>query len=196
MTTLSKIKELEYKSKIIVSLREPFSLLTSMFKYRIKHGKHFKNFDDWFFRDEAQDLFSLLHFDTLYKSLLTFFDEQDIYFLFYEDLDANHTMIHDFYQILGLDINQNFIDLRVNKSLSNKQVQLSNKFNKLTLNKRIKKLLLKIIPVNVIKDDESFFYAKYKNDVANAIGIELHNFSEKVPLHIQDKLRKHKYCNK
>jgi hypothetical protein len=150
MLSLCKIRESFQNIKIIVTLRSPYSALLSMFKYRIKNGNHFKNFDDWFFNDEAQDFFSVLHFATLHKSLNTFFKNSEISYVFYEDLKSGK-MVEEFYNTLNLKKHEINLKEKVNESLSNTELLKINFCNKYISNKKIRNFFVKFLPHFILK---------------------------------------------
>lgn len=175
MLTLSKIKQKHRDAKIVVTLREPLSALQSMFKYRIKNGKYFKNFDDWFFTDEAQDFFSLLHYNTLHKSLRAFYKAEDIYYIFYEDLDTGK-MIRDFYQIINMKPPVFDSNNKVNKSLSDSEVLKINILNKYLPYKKVRNKLKNYFPNKSLKEKTSFFESNHKTEISIEIQKEMKDF--------------------
>lgn len=175
MLTLSKIKQKYQGAKIVVTLREPLSALQSMFKYRIKNGKHFKDFDEWFFADEAQDFFSLLHYNTLHISLRAFFKAEDIYYIFYEDLKTGK-MIRDFYQIINMKPPIFDPKNMVNKNLSNSEVLKINILNQYLPNKKIRNRLKDYLPKDLLNEKTSFFESNYKSKIIFELQKEMKDF--------------------
>ena len=190
MKTLSEIKALSADIKIIITLREPYSLLLSMFKYRIKNGAYFKSFDDWFFKDEAQDLFSILHYNVLYQSIQTFFSKNNIFFLFYEDLKNENFMIKEFYEILNLNP-KTFPEKALNKSLSSNELIKLNYLNKLLHSKRLKRRLFRYVPL--LTTDANFFKSDYAYQIKHHIQKDMELFYNEVSGTTQTKLKKHNY---
>jgi hypothetical protein len=193
MLTLSKIRNSFEHVKIIVTLRKPDNALKSMFKYRIKHGGYFNSFDDWFLKDEAQDYFSVLHYATLNNALTAFFKEDDIHYLFYEDLRDNYLMIEEFYEILGLSKPENISKSIVNKGLSDFELQKMNYLNKYLKSNTLKKRIFKKIPFFKKNIEPDFFKSKYSNQILNLIDHEMNCFYEISNQKIKNKLRKHDY---
>jgi hypothetical protein len=194
MLCLSKIKNTFENVKIIITLRQPYSVLLSMFKYRIKHGAHFKDFDEWFINDEAQDLFSVLHFDTLHRCLNTFFDSDDIYYLFYEDLE-NGKMIEEFYNILGIERPDFELHKKINESFSDKELNKINLLNKYILQKKIRTKIKNAVPAKLFNAKNEFFVSKFNSEIKAEFNEELKKFYEICDDRVKLKLNEHNYLN-
>lgn len=131
IVTLERISRAVPDATIILTIREQRSWLLSRYKYGIGKGYLSASFEDWLLSCQGIDFLSIGNFATLYHAIRSFFPEENIKVLLFEELKNNYeAFFKKLYQILGLPL-QKLDVIKENVSLPDKilgKKRILNKF--------------------------------------------------------------------
>lgn len=160
---MSILKDLNFKIKLCLFLRDPLDHITSMYKHRNKHGKH-SNFKDWLYQDYS----TIKNLKTLIEKLESHKEIYEIQtFLYEKSKSIKNIFFEDF---LGLNAKNLFVKhKKVNKSLTFSEILLltnlfdktSNLRYKLSLNLQNLDQKLKANDPTSLEDYHKFIILKY-----------------------------------
>lgn len=143
--TLSRIQYIVPDAQIILSIREQRELLKSRYKSTISyHTGVYKSFEEWLKSSQGMDYLSVCMYDTVYRTISTFFPANQIHLLLFEDLKYNYCQFFKkLYSIIGIEMpkhcEQNVIK---NKSLTEFELLIIKRMNRFKIFRNDNKLAI------------------------------------------------------
>ncbi len=185
-------------TRILLTIRNQPSSLSSMFRYRIMMGNSFRCFNDWLTGDEGMDFYAVNQYGTLVRSMLDFVPLENICVLCFEQLVRDPQKFYEgLYNFFGLELQESKVDCNrhSNKSLSESEVYAKNILNrhvghKHWLNRRIVSASLRFLP-SLVKErvPKDFFslttvvqYEQIMKELGANNGLLLEHFPDLRPL--------------
>ncbi|WP_442508723.1 sulfotransferase domain-containing protein [Novipirellula sp. SH528] len=98
--------------RILLTIRNQNTALSSMFRFRILNGAYFHDFEDWLNGDEGMDYYAATQYGTLIRSLIEFVPLHRIRVLFFEELATSPASFYEqLYQFLNLSLDPKQIEV-------------------------------------------------------------------------------------